>query len=136
MSKDRSPSRIVMWLQYLGLRTVASFFYLIGPWLSMRIASAIGKLMYRCVGRLRRRVESNISRSMPEWDARHVSRVGRDSIVHFVKLGIEVLTLHSIVKRDIWATYIDVDQTDPGVAKANELLKSNQPVILLGGTFR
>jgi len=123
--------RWIHWVQYVPLRLTAFCFRLMGPRFSHPLARGLGSLAYRGIAKLRRRVERNIERSMPELSPEDVRRVGKASVQHFVQLAVEMLQTPARLRHDNWEKAIEYDEQE--LARSLELIHGDRPTILIGG---
>jgi len=118
-----------IWSQYLAARVAAGALTSFDLASNLRAAGALGRGMYRVDRRHRERAERHLAMAFPAWSGQQVSAVAEQSMVHFVKLAVEVCSTPRVLTGDTWPDHVEIRQLGPAL----ELLNAQQPVILLTG---
>ncbi len=71
----RNRPALVVWSEYLALRAVSGFMHCFNVEQNLQTASTVGSLFHRFSRRHRRRAESNIAQSFPEWPPERVGEL-------------------------------------------------------------
>ena len=103
--KKRKRNLLVDYLQYLALRVLVAFLYLLGIKRSLGLARFLGRLMWDHYHRGRQRALDNLHASFPDKDKQWIQQTGRRSFEHIVMLAVDVLFTPRLVKKENWRDY-------------------------------
>ncbi|UCG50034.1 MAG: hypothetical protein JSU94_09660, partial [Phycisphaerales bacterium] len=103
--KKRKRNLLVDYLQYLALRVLVAFLYLLGIKRSLGLARFLGRLMWDHYHRGRQRALHNLHASFPDKDEQWIQRTGRRSFEHIVMLAVDVLFTPRLVRKENWRDY-------------------------------
>ena len=120
------------WAAYLALR-VASMMMHCWPidW-NLALARGVGNVMYAVDAKHRNRALHNLRRSFPDWPERRLEGLARQSMGHFLMLGIEVFFTTRLVRIDTFTRYVSLGDFDETLKL---LLRREQGLIMLTGHY-
>jgi len=128
------PGPILMWSQYLALRTVSTALTACDVDLNLKSIDCLVHTLYAAqpgfVRKFAERSKANLRRSFPEWDEQRVDDTARDSLAHLVKFCVEVLHTPRLIHP---VTVAERVTRGPGLDEALAILDSDRPVILVTG---
>jgi KDO2-lipid IV(A) lauroyltransferase len=107
MAKSRNI--IVDYLAYLVLRTLTMFVHMYSWESNYRTARFLGDLLYKAVGRYRRRALAHLKLSFPDWSRGRCEQVAQASMRNFVYLGLEVLFTTRLITPGSWRRHITLE---------------------------
>ncbi len=119
-------------LQYLGLRIVSMFMHSWPVELNLRVAQAIGNLMYAIDRKHRERALGNLRRSFPDMPAKQRELIARRSMQQLVMLGVDVIFTTRLIHIDTWTKYVRLSNFHETLKL---LIAKNQGLILLTGHY-
>ena len=128
------PGPVVMWSQYLALRSLAAVLttFDVNQNLSTvgSIARGICRLPWPKIARKHvSRSAENLRRSFPDWSEAEVRRVAEGSLVHLTRFFVDVLHTPRLVHRDAWPGRLNAAT----MCEVSEVLSTDRPVILVTG---
>ena len=126
----KNQSALVNWSQYLALRTVATATQCFGLEQNLRTAAGVGAAFHRFNRQRRRRAESNIALSFPDWSPQRVHEVARRSMEHMFQLFmVDSLVTPRLISPASWNRYVHLGNLE-GVL---ERLIRRRPTIFITG---
>ncbi|MFI4859161.1 MAG: lysophospholipid acyltransferase family protein [Phycisphaerales bacterium JB063] len=128
------PGPVMMWTQYLALRSVAAAVTAFDVDLNLRsfgaIAQGICRLPWpRIAQRHVSRSAEHLRRAFPDWPEERVIEVAEGSLRNLVQFFVDVLHTPRLIHRDNWPDRIDTH----AMGEAIEVLNSDRPVLLVTG---
>ena len=96
--KKKKPSKVVDYTLYLLLRTLSTTLHCFPLTAAMRMAAAVGDLMYHLDKRHRERSMANLRACFPEKRESELRKLTRDSFRLLPMLGVEVMLTPRYVK--------------------------------------
>ncbi len=112
--KKKKHNPFTDWLAYLALRTLMVFLYLFDVETNLNTACFLGRLLWKCYHRGRKRALDNLRASFPEKSEQWIWETGRRSFEHLAMLPIDVLFTARLVKkhnRRDYSYYKNVERT-------------------------
>ena len=116
-------------LEYIGLRLFCAGLNIVPIDVNLRVARLLGRLWWRFVKRSRDRAYGNVRTSFPEADDKWVRRVARQSLEHFIMMGVEMLTTPRILRFRNFLKYVRCGE----MSALMRALLSGRGVILVTG---
>ena len=131
MAKPRN--KIVDYLLYVVVRTLTMFVHMYSWESNYRMARRMGDVMYRVIGRYRKRALAHLKLSFPEWSDEKCEQVARASMRNFVYLGLEVLFTTRLITPGSWRRHITLENLGENIRM---LLERKTGLIYVTGPLR
>ena len=93
------------WLFYIMLRILVLFLYLFDVETNLNTACFLGRLLWKCYRRGRKRALDNLRASFAEKSEEWIWQTGRRSFEHIAMLAVDVLFTPRLVKKHNWRNY-------------------------------
>jgi len=116
---------------YLALRSLIVFLYILGVDNSLKIASFLGRLMWKHYHRGRLRAIENLEASFPEKDRDWIQRTGRRSFEQVVMLTVDILFTPRLVRKYNWRDYSSYN----GVERVKWLMREGTGLLMVTGHY-
>jgi len=128
----RPRSKLVDYLQYLGLRLFEMFLHMFDVQRNYRTARWVGEVLWWLLPKYRRIARGHLRRSFPDWSDEQIDRVARRSFRHLVCLGVEVLFTPRLITPGRWRRHIRLVN---GAENARLLVRRDAGLIYVTGHF-
>jgi len=92
-------------MAYTALRVLVVFLYIFDVETNLNFACFLGRLLWKCYHRGRKRALDNLRASFPEKSEEWIWQTGRRSFEHIVMLAVDVLFTPRLVKKHNWRDY-------------------------------
>ena len=128
------PGPVMMWSQYLALRSVAAVVTAFDVNQNLQTFGAVAQGICRIpwpkiAKRHVDRSAMHLRRSFPDWSQQRVDEVAEESLKHLVRFFVDVMHTPRLVHRDNWPHYADTH----AMGEAIQVLNSGRPTLLVTG---
>ena len=130
MAKPRN--KLADYLVYIVVRTLTMFVHMYSWETNYRMARRLANVLYRVVGRYRKRAMAHLRLSFPEWSEAQCEKVARASMRNFVYLGLEVLFTTRLITPGSWRRHIVLENQGENIRM---LLENKTGLIYVTGHF-
>jgi KDO2-lipid IV(A) lauroyltransferase len=129
---SRPRNKIVDYIVYIIVRTLTMFVHMYSWESNYAMARRVGDLLYKVVGRYRRRALAHLKLSFPEWSDQRCEEVARASMRNFMYLGLEVLFTTRLITPGSWRRHITLENLGESIRL---LLENKTGLIYITGHF-
>jgi len=129
--KQKKHNLFTDWLLYLALRVLVVFLYLFEVETNLATACFLGRLLWRCYHRGRKRALDNLRASFPEKSEQWICKTGQRSFEHIAMLAIDVLFTPRLVKKYNWRDY----SRYKNVERAKWLMQEGKGLLTVTGHY-
>jgi KDO2-lipid IV(A) lauroyltransferase len=129
--KRKHKNLILDGLVYILMRLLIVVLNLFPVEWDLRLARALGRLLWRCYKRGRRRALENLRVSYPEKEEAWILQTARHSFEHIAMLGVDVLLTPKLVRKDNWQQYA----TFKHVERPKWLMQEGKGLLLVTGHY-
>ena len=130
MAKPRND--LIDRLQYLALRVASMFMHMWPVEANLRLAGALGDLIYLVDKKHRERALTNLRRSFPEMSENERRALAKRSLRQIPMLGIDVLFTTRLVRVETWTRFIEMADFRETLGL---LMEKNRGLIMLTGHY-
>lgn len=128
------PGPVMMWTQYLAVRSVAAALTAFEADLNLRSMGGLSEALCRLpwpkiANKHVKRSAEHLRRSFPDWPEERVIQVAEGSLKHLIQFFIDVLHTSRLIHRGTWPLHLNTDAMGEAVCALN----SGRPVLLVTG---
>ncbi|MBN2456342.1 MAG: hypothetical protein JXB29_07405 [Sedimentisphaerales bacterium] len=118
-------------LAYLILRILVVFLSISSIESNLSFARFLGRLLWKCYHRGRKRALENLRASFPEKDEQWILQTGKRSFEHIAMLAVDVLFTPRLVKKSNWRDYSRYRNAE----RAKWLMKEANGMLMVTGHY-